>query len=143
MEKIEFKKNIKNTLLKNNFKQFKKWFIMDCEELFIGIILTKSNFSELYYVDCGIFVKQRWNDEQYASLSPYEAEIRYRIDSCPYLEVAPVDYEKTFSEKLNKFLQIVTGSGIKKLKGDIAKNPYQYFLKMPLEEAKEWSPIWK
>ncbi len=114
MEKITFKKIVSKCLKEAGFYRYKTWYCLDTNELFIGVKVDRSQFSETYYIDYGIFVKSRYNNDDYKQKSPYYAEIGSRIDACEIENCDESIYESILSQHIKDiFLPL-------KLYGEIA-----------------------
>lgn len=143
MKKEEFKKVVKKCLNEFGFCKHKTWFYLDTPELFIGVKVDKSSFSELYYLNYGIFLKSRWNNEEYKICNPDEAEIRSRVSYCEIEKIDVITYENILSKQIEKVFTPLKEGGESLLRKKVWNNPSDYVLLMPIEERKAWSPIWK
>ena len=143
MNKEEFKKIVANCLKKNGFCKYKTWFYLDLDELFIGVKIVRSYYSDMYYLDYGVFVKSRWNNEEYRQTDPHKAEIRSRVGFCELEKHESSQYEAMLDKRLKEIFLPLEIDGERKLRKRIKSKPEDYILIMPLEERKNWSPIWK
>ncbi len=143
MDKKTFKNILKKCLVEIGFTRYKTWYILDCKDLFIGIKDLKSNFSELFYIDYGIFVKSRWKDESYKEKNPYYAEIRSRIGYCDLeKEIDEVKYEKQLRKELQDKIVPLKIKGESYLREKVCNDKDDFLLIMPEDELKEWSLKW-
>ena len=143
MNKEEFKKILAICFKRNGFCKYKTWFYLDLKELFIGVKTTRSNFSNTYYIDYGVFVKSRWNNDEYKQEDPYKAEIRSRVSFCELEKHESAQYEAMLDMQLKETFLSLEIDGERKLRKRVKSKPEDYILLMPLEERKNWSPIWK
>lgn len=143
MKKEEFKKIVKKCLTNFGFYKYKTWFCLDTPELFIGVKLDKSSFSELYYLNYGIFVKSRWDNKGYKTYNPDRAEIGSRVSYCEIEKTDAAAYEKLLNKQLANVFSPLENGGEFFLRKEVWSNPSDYVLLMSIEERRLWSPIWK
>lgn len=144
MDKKKFKSILKKCLVEIGFVRYKTWYILDCKDLFIAIKDLKSNFSELYYIDYGVFVKSRWKDESYKEKIPFCAEIRSRVGYCELeKEIDEATYEKQLREEFQNKIVPLKKYGEPYLREKVWNDEEEFFLMMPLEEKKIWNKYGK
>lgn len=140
MDKKTFKGIFKKCLTEIGFTKYQTWYILDCKDLFIGIKDLRSNFSALYYIDYGIFVKSRWKDESYKEKNPYCAEIERRVGYCDLeKENDEVKYEKRLRNDLQDKIIPLKIKGESYLRKKVWKDKSDFFLMMPSEEKRIWN----
>lgn len=140
MDKKEFKNILKKCLVEIGFIRYKTWYILDCNDLFIGVKDERSNFSALYYIEYGIFVKSRWKDNSYKESIPYCAEIRSRIGYCDLeKELDETVYEKKLRKELKNKIIPLKKHGESYLRKKVRKDKGEFFLLMDVEESKIWN----
>lgn len=140
MDKKEFKNILKKCLVEIGFTRYKTWYILDCNDLFIGVKDERSNFSALYYIEYGIFVKSRWKDNSYKERIPYCAEIRSRIGYCDLeKELDETVYEKKLRKELKNKIIPLKKHGESYLRKKVRKDKGEFFLLMDVEESKIWN----
>ena len=111
--------------------------------MFIGVKIVRSYYSDMYYLDYGVFVKSRWNNEEYRQTDPHKAGIRSRVGFCELEKHESSQYEAMLDKRLKEIFLPLEIDGERKLRKRIKSKPEDYILIMPLEERKNWSPIWK
>lgn len=144
MDKKAFKNILKKCLVEIGFTRYKTWYTLDCKDLFIAIKDLRSDYSELYYIDYGIFVKSRWKDESYKEKTPYYAEIESRVGYCDLeKEIDEVKYEKQLRKELQDKIVPLKMKGEPYLRKKVWNDKDEYFLMMPSEEKKIWNKYGK
>ena len=145
MDKKTFKGVLKKCVISLGFTRYRTWYVLDCKDLYITIKDIRSNFSELYHIEYGIYVKSRWNDNSYKEKEPLWAEIRGELVHCDLEEkIDENTYEKQLKEDLqNKIVPLIKyGEPYLREKVWNSKSG-EFFLFMSNEEKKEWSLNWK
>lgn len=142
MDKNDFKITLNTCLSEFGFYKFKTWYCLDYPELFICLKAIKSYYSETFYLDYGIFLKNCQNDKKYKTLSPHEAQIRSRVGYCEYENIDENTYKNILKRQLeDEFGNLKTG-GEAALRKKIRNNPSDFVLIMPIEERRKWNPRW-
>lgn len=142
MDKNDFKITLNTCLSEFGFYKFKTWYCLDYPELFICLKAIKSYYSETFYLDYGIFLKNCQNDKKYKTLSPQQAQIRSRAGFCEYKNMNQNTYKNLLRQQLEgEFGNLKTG-GEAALREKVRNNPSDFVLIMPIEERRKWSPLW-